>query len=79
MNKKGEIMFKLKGVVPIFQFMSTKYFSVNTKIKMIYEEKDIEKLSIESSIFIARQAGYFNKALTMKISLIVFVMIHIIF
>ena len=65
MNKKGEMMFKLKGVVPIFQFMSTKYFSVKTKIKMIYEEKDIEKLSIEGAIFIARQAGYFKKALTM--------------
>lgn len=49
----------------IFNYMLKKYFGVKTKIKMIYEEKDIEKLSIEGAIFIARQAGYFKKALTM--------------
>jgi len=43
----------------ILDYMLKKYFGVKTKIKMIYEEKDIEKLSIEGAIFIAKQAGYF--------------------
>jgi|GEM_PF-1992452 len=43
----------------ILNYMLKKYFGVKNKIKMIYQNDDIEKLSIEGVIYIAKQAGYF--------------------
>ena len=42
----------------ILNYMLKKYFGVKNKIKMIFQRTDIEKLSIEGAIFIAKQAGY---------------------
>lgn len=53
--------FKLVGHkqrCEILNYMLKKYFGVENKIKMIFQKADIEKLSIEGAIFIAKQAGY---------------------
>ncbi len=42
----------------ILNYMLKKYFNVVNKIEIIYKKEDIEKLSIEGAILIARQAGY---------------------
>jgi len=50
-----------KNRCEILNYMLKEYCGVKNKIKMIYKKGDINKLSIEGAISIAKKAGYFNE------------------
>lgn len=55
------ILIGHKNRCEILSYMLKKYCGVKNKIKIIYKKEDIDKLSIEGAISIAKKAGYFKK------------------
>jgi len=50
-----------KNRCEILNYMLKEYCRVKNEIKMIYKKRDIDKLSIEGAISIAKKAGYFKE------------------
>lgn len=55
------ILIGHKNRCEILSYMLKKYCGVKNKIKIIYKKEDVDKLSIEGAISIAKKGGYFKK------------------
>ena len=61
LSNSNFILVGHKNRCEILNYMLKKYCGVKNKIKMIYKKRDIDKLSIEGAISIAKKAGYFKE------------------
>lgn len=61
LSNSNFILVGHKNRCEILNYMLKEYCGVKNKIKMIYKKGDINKLSIEGAISIAKKAGYFKE------------------